>query len=342
VQAATRKGLVKRNVGRSLGVDVDFSGDSVLRRRLDGDVLAKLRERHPVGKSKFWGATATNYNYVRHLEPGDIVLFVTDGEDDVWGWGTVGVTFHSGRFGEALWESRGGEAFEHIFSIANFTWLRDVALTPIARAVGVDPLSFRRPSLLRGVRGDAAREAFLRQLPEDDVARQVAEAHAVVARFEELAAASQGRFPMPIPGSGGSYEITSRQVVVDYAEARLVSAFLATLPEGAKAEITRTSAGISDLVITWPDGSTELVEAKSGSNRSYARQVLAQLLDYAPTIEPRPSRVSGLFPEMPSTSVLELLARYGVRSRYFDAGSGEFRESGESETGLRAVSGLWR
>ena len=342
VQAATRKGLVKENVKRSLNLDVDFAGDARLRAKLDEVVLAELLERHPAGVAKFWGATATNYGYVRQLRPGDLVLFVTDGEEDVWGWGTVGVMFHSNRFGAALWKARGKEVFEHVFSIANFTWLRGIDLKPIADAVDVSPRSFRRPNHLRGDRGALAREAFLRQLPDDDAARQVAEAYAVSAKFEDLAADGQRRFPIPGAGPGGSYEITSRQVVVDYAEARLVSAFLATLPEGVKVETTRTSAGISDLIITWPDGATELVEAKSGSSRTYARQALAQLLDYAPTIEPRPSRVSGLFPGRPARSVLEFLARYGVRSRYFDAESAEFREFGENEAGLQVVRGLWR
>ena len=179
-------------------------------------------------------------------------------------------------------------------------------------------------AVYEGERADAVIEALRIDItPQEDAAYEAADADLAVELEEEL----QQTTPLsPIEAVGGTSVI--RRVdggdrVVRRGEGLLVAAYVASLPSDVEFGRNFTPAGVTDLYIRHPDGG-ELIEAKSVETHLYVRQALAQLLDYAPAIQPTPRLVSALFPRRPTLRGIRLLHRYGIDCIY-RTGPGQYQ-----------------
>ncbi|MDF3302489.1 hypothetical protein [Streptomyces tropicalis] len=102
----------------------------------------------------------------------------------------------------------------------------------------------------------------------------------------------------------------------------------------------RTPAGITDLHLALPEGS-EVVEARRANTLGFVRDVLAQLLDYAPHTPESAARLTALLPVRPADRDLALLHRYGVDCVY-RTHPRTFDRSPAPEEARAAMMPLWR
>ncbi|MFW5420922.1 hypothetical protein J0910_30330 [Nocardiopsis sp. CNT-189] len=295
----------------TLDEEVDFTSGH-RRQALTAQEYALLEQAHPQGRARFWGATKAQDKNMQRLGPGDVVLFT--GKKQVRGVGEIGVRFRSAAFAETLWDPdpKNG-AWLNVYSLSSFTPLaipyEEVWALPGFNHgdnfMGLRVLDEERArTVLDGL--GITPEGHLRSLIDQ-------EAHVE----EELLASLAGSQAVPLEAvhtPATSYERAAGGITVRRTEALLVQEFASTL-EGVEVQRLRTPAGVTDVYLSGPQGG-ELIEAKSGSTRSYVRQALAQLLDYAAHTDRPVDRVWGLFPREPAADLVKLLHRYGIGCIY--------------------------
>ena len=327
------------NLEISLARSVDFLAGEIAD-TLTGEQRAELLRRHPEGRARFWGTYEHNAAKIQRVREGAVVAFT--GQGGVWALGVVGFRFENPEFAATLWEETEGKGtYRHIYSLARF---EEVSL-PYA-AINA-PLGNKLTNHFQGMAvydtGDRAQrviDALRLEVSDLEPATYEAEDAALAeALADEVASAPPGLVPIERTGSGSTtYAVRPGQRVLRRGEAYLVAAYAATL-NGLVCGRHFTEAGVTDL---WVEHSTgpELIEAKSVASRTYVRQALAQLLDYAPATPEPPTLLTALFPEKPSDDGVALLHRYGVDC-LFRVGKGEFRRLGAPRGNRLRLLDFW-
>lgn len=315
-----------RNDGRvrskiSLAEPVDFASDP-LRSTLSEVELAGLMARNPEGRARFWGTYPPNYPRIRQVSEGDYVLFT--GQSRVWAIGEMGYRFDNRNFASALWPSQPDKGvYEHVYALSRFEPV-SVSYADVNRALG-NKLgnNFQQMTVVSGRRADDLVEA-LRLDPPSIAADEHLRADE---RLAELLAPETGaRWSLDpveaVHATSTAVTVPASERIMRRGEGSLVVAYVESLTGAVRCGRSRTDAGVTDLQIHHEDR-TELVEAKAASSREYVRQALAQLLHYAPSLEPRPDVASALFPDRPAEDDVQLLHRYGIDC-IFRTGAGAY------------------
>ncbi|MFI6106046.1 hypothetical protein [Streptomyces sp. NPDC051310] len=308
IQPSYGNPIARRHWADTLDREVPFTTGQYAT-ALSGQQLDALRELHPSGAARFWGATAVQDKNMARLRTGDVVLFT--GKNLVRGIGEVGVTFRNSAFADTMWTpDRFKGSWCNVYSLLSFRH------TEIPYSEIWDLPSFNPGDNFMGLRvleGDKADEIL-----EGLGIGTVTETARKLARDTQVAKAiASGTLVVPVEGvhtSNTAYRRDDREIQVRRAEALLVSEYKATL-RGVEIKRLRTPSGITDLHVTGPDG-TEVIEAKSSADHGYVRAALAQLLDYAPHSPQPADRLSALFPVRPAVREVSLLHRYGIDCLY--------------------------
>lgn len=283
------------------------------------DERAVLERLHPEGAAPFWGAHGLHGAQIRRLREDDVVVLTGNGR--VRAVGRVGLVADNARLGDALWPRHPVQgSYRHAYSLVGLE-LVDLPLAGLRQA-GIT--WFQTPLYVDDARADAVLEALGDAVPEaiagavSPVEREFQEvqqyeaADDAVARdlswVREIKIETLTLGDVPVRGRGSS--------TMHRGENLLVHAYAASLGPGLEAVRYVTPSGVTDLDVIG-DGHHELVEAKSSAGRTYVRQALAQLLDYAPALgERRPGSLAALFPTRPGDDAIALLHRYGVTCIY--------------------------
>ncbi|MFD3923557.1 hypothetical protein [Streptomyces sp. NPDC058595] len=130
----------------------------------------------------------------------------------------------------------------------------------------------------------------------------------------------------------------ARQILFNRDESALVLEFCGTLTE-TTAKRFASAAGICDIYLDGPEG-RELIEAKSRVGRSYVREALAQLLDYARYAPGRVDRLTALFPESLDLKERHLLHHYGIDIIH-RAAPGVFERVPAPDRDRERMRGVW-
>ncbi|MGB8945121.1 MAG: hypothetical protein WCD21_33560 [Streptomyces sp.] len=297
----------RRHWADTLAQQVDFT-DGRYAEVLTGQQLQSLKELHPEGSARFWGATPSHDKKMQGVGTGDVVLFT--GENRVRAVGEVGAVFRNRELADRLWPpSQDGKSWHTVYSLLD---LADVSIpyVDLNLAIGYKPAhNFPGQMVLK-----------------DDKARSVLEEFMIIPGTEWSLPSLDGRPPVGEPPMQAvriaaleeqrtrrtTYSRSRRLIVVNRHESSLVSEFRKQLlAEGRTATRFFCPSGVSDLYVTDESG-TELIEAKSNAGHGYVREALGQLLDYAPHSPRGADRLSALFPNPPATEDVALLHRYGV------------------------------
>ncbi len=243
------------------------------------------------------------------LRQGDVVLFT--GQKVVRAVGEVGHSFRNPDFADTLWNpDRDKGSYRNVYSLLRFQ------TTSIPYAEIWELPGFNVGDNFMGLRFlDAEKGATVLEglhiYPETE-ARRAAE------RDDDLAQAlGTGTVVSTeaINVTRTSYERSSGTTLVHRAEALLVAAYRASLGGTASVGRVRTPSGVTDLYVHNGDH-VEIIEAKRSAHHGHVRDALGQLLDYVAHAPHPVSRLTGLFPEPPSTADLALLHRYAVDCIY--------------------------
>ena len=303
------------NWGRSLDVTVDFVSDA-LGGTLTQHERNELLMRHPDGRAHFWGTYAYNGGLLRRIVEGDVVVFT--GQGGIWGIGAVGYMFDNPSFAERLWvESEGKGTYRHIYSLKRFDPVR------LPYSILNEPLHYKPNNFFQGMavyddpyRATALIESLTRQrTPMEDALYEEIDS-ALARELEiEIAAASSLAPLEQVRTLVTTISFAAGSRTIRRGEGSLVLAYAASLGTDVSSGRNFMASGVTDICIDGPGG-RELVEAKSSQGRSFVRQALAQLLDYGPSMRPRPAVLTALFPSAPDKSAIDLLHRYGIDCVY--------------------------
>ncbi|WP_328914395.1 MULTISPECIES: hypothetical protein [unclassified Streptomyces] len=267
--------------------------------RLTDDQRDRLKELHPDGKARFWGATAAHDGKMTEVSTGDVVLFT--GKSRVLAIGEIGAIFQNSSFADAMWPPKpGGRSWHTVYSLRQFV-LTEIPYTTLSALLGYKS-NFMYPGQLV-LSGEQARAGIDGLLITTTTALEEAGAAVPPAWLRELPVEQQHT-------RSGTIERPAQQLLFNRDEAALVIEFCGTLTDTT---VTRFSSvgGICDIYLNGPGG-RELIEAKSHVGRSYVREALAQLLDYARYVRGGIGRLSALFPEPLEPKERDLLHHYGI------------------------------
>lgn len=295
------------NSKRTLERSVNF-GEPLVAAALSPHDQAELLRRHPSGEARFWGTYDTNRKLIHRVHEGDVVFFT--GDNHAWLVGVVGYRFDSVDFARAVWREHPVKGpYQHAYSLAWFQQIK-VPYATINAELGYRPSNhFQGMTVLDKGTADGLVEALGIQIPEMD--------GYYGARDERLALDLKDDPKVPLIKieeprvSHAIINIAAAERTIHRGENALVKAYAATLSADVEFGRQRTGAGVTDLQVRSSAGH-ELIEAKSAADTGCVRQVLAQLLHYAPSTSPVPDVVSGLFPVRPSEKLVGLLHSYGV------------------------------
>ena len=339
----SRKSVEAREHWRAtIEATVDFrSGD--VGRALTGPERRALDRLHPDGHARFWGTWRKHGAQMRSLSAGDIAVFTAEGR--IRGLGRVGLVTENPALGDALWRHPPREgSYLHVYTVDPFI-TADEPLTGL-RAAGVT--WFQTPLYFDDDRAARILDTYAAQI--GPLLTEVTAVESAVlaaidydAADEALAAELTWVREIPIEvATTGDVPVSARAAsTMRRGESLLVHDFVAHLPPGTKVRRLVTAVGTTDIDI-WRDAQHELVEAKSSAHRTYVRQALAQLLDYAsaPGIE-APDVLTALFPRRPDDSAVALLHRYGIDCVHRGE-DGEYRRAEAPRTNTDVVRRLWR
>lgn len=324
------------NLQRTLEKTVDIN-DHALAALLTPIERTELLTRHPNGQVRFWGTYEANRKKIERVREGDLVVFT--GQGAAWAIGVVGYRFENDAFAKTLWvEHPEKGAYSHVYSL---TFFEQVTIPyPVVNApLGNSPANhFQAMAVYEGERADRLVDALRTELPtlfgflydgEDESLATALERDPQVdlLEIEKLGVAQT------------TYMVEPAERTVRRGENALVQAYAATLDPGATYGRERTPAGVTDLQIEL-GGTHELIEAKSSTGLAAVRQVLAQILHYAPSLKNRPSRVAGLFPTRPADAHVSLLNQYGI-DVIFRLGPGKYTRLAAPDERRRAIRNFW-
>lgn len=243
------------------------------------------------------------------LTTGDVVLFT--GQKHVRAVGELGSSFRQPAFADLLWppDPESG-SWSNVYSLLSFQPVM------IQYEEIWDLPGFNQGDNFQGLR-------FLDAQKGQDILaglsiETVAAAHLAAQQERLVEKALLGAEVIPpeaINTSVTSYFQSGGTVLVRRAEALLVQEYRGTLDGQPVARFRTPEGGLTDLYVQGTDGA-EIIEAKGCADRTFVRQALSQLLDYAPH-SPEPAvRLGALFPMRPTDPCIELLHRYGVDCIY--------------------------
>ncbi|MGA5008655.1 hypothetical protein ACPCDX_27200 [Streptomyces koyangensis] len=268
-----------------------------------------LRQLHPSGSARFWGATSVQDAKVARFRTGDVVLFT--GKNHVRGIGEVGLTFRNEAFANTMWEPdpiKG--SWRNVYSLLSFR-PTEIHYSEIWALPG-----FNHGDHFMGLR--VLKEEQAQEILDGLGIDTVTEFERKLARDVAVASAlAAGTTVIPVEAFNTpetTYTRSARAIRVGRAESLLVTEYKATLG-GAEVQRLRTPAGLTDLHVTGAAG-TEVIEAKSSAEHRYVREALAQLLDYAPHSPQPADRLTALLPVRPRAAEVALLHRYGIDCVY--------------------------
>lgn len=261
--------------------------------------LSRLKEFHPDGQARFWGATAGHDGKMAEVSAGDVVLFT--GKNHVRAIGEIGAIFPNSSFADVMWPPKqGGESWHTVYSLRQFE-SAEIPYATLSALLGYKP-NFQYPGQLV-LSGERARAGIDGLLINTRTALEDAGAVAPPGTVRELEVERQHtRFT--------TVERQARQVLFNRDESALVIEFCGTLT-GTKAKRFASAAGICDILLDGPGG-REIIEAKSRVGRGHVREALAQLLDYARYAPGAVGRLTALFPQPLDTEERHLLHHYGI------------------------------
>lgn len=315
IQPAYGNAMARRHWALTLDQPVSFQ-EEPFRSGLTDSQFNTLIRMHPAGRAEFWGATPNHDKRMDTLQQGDIFLFT--GQKRVRAIGEVGVSFRSSVFANRMWaEDPDKGSFHNVYSLLNFQQV-DIPYSEIWALP-----SFKEGDNFMGLRFlDSEKSAEILQglLIEPAVAAQ----QDGQAELELMEALASGK-PLPteaVRTTTTTYSRAAGEVLVHRAEALLVQDYRATLNGVTTSRFKTPDGGVADLLVTTAD-TVEVIEAKRSSSRTYVRQALGQLLDYAPWAGQPVDRLTVLVPTRPRKSVIEYLHRYGVDC-IFRAAPGEY------------------
>ncbi|MFG3259427.1 hypothetical protein [Streptomyces sp. NPDC048172] len=268
-------------------------------RRLTEDQLDGLKQFHPEGQARFWGATPGHDRKMAGVSAGDVVLFT--GKNHIRAIGEIGAIFQNRSFADLLWPPKqDGESWHTVYSLRQFE-VTEIPYTTLSALLGYKS-NFQYPGQLV-LSGDRARAGIDGLLINTRTALEDAGAVAPPGEVREL----------PVERQHTRYtavERAAQQVFFRRDEAALVIEFRETLTDTTVKRFSST-AGICDIFLSGPEG-CELIEAKSRVERSYVREALAQLLDYARYAPSKVDRLAALFPQPLEAKERHLLHHYGI------------------------------
>ncbi|MEU9822956.1 hypothetical protein ACIGG9_27610 [Pseudonocardia alni] len=304
IQPAYGNPMARRHWALTLDQQVPFEEEH-FRSGLTDSQFDSLIGLHPAGRTEFWGATPNHDKRMDTLQSGDVFLFT--GQNRVRAVGEVGISFRNSVFANRMWaEDPKNGSFHNVYSLLNFQHV-DIPYSEIWALP-----SFKTGDNFMGLRFlDAEKSTEILQglRIESAVAAQQADQ----AELKVTEALASGK-PLPteaVRTTTTTYLKAATEVLVHRAEALLVQDYAATLNGVATSRFKTPDGGIADLLVATAD-TVEVIEAKRSSSRTYVRQALGQLLDYAPWAGQPVDRLTVLVPERPADSVVTYLHRYGV------------------------------
>ncbi|MFI5942470.1 hypothetical protein ACIBCB_19755 [Streptomyces uncialis] len=288
----------RRHWKDTLDQPVPFTEPRYAQRLTDGQ-LGRLKELHPDGRARFWGATSRHDGKMEKVSTGDVVLFT--GKNHVRAIGEIGAIFQNSSFADVMWPpNMGGESWRTVFSLRQFG-LAEVPYTTLSTLLGYKS-NFQYPGQLV-LSGERARAAIDGLLVTTRTALEEAGAVESSCTLRELAVERQHTRSKTV-------ERVAQRVLFNREESALVIEFCGTLTDTTTKRFA-SAAGICDILLDGPDG-RELIEAKSRVERSYVREALAQLLDYARYVPGEVGRLTALFPQPLEPKERNLLHHYGI------------------------------
>ncbi|MFE9683246.1 hypothetical protein [Streptomyces sp. NPDC006285] len=261
--------------------------------------LHRLKEYHPDGQARFWGAKPGHDSKMAGVSSGDVVLFT--GKNHVRAIGEIGAIFKNSSFADEMWPPKqGGESWHTVYSLRQFG-LTEVPYTTLSALLGYKS-NFQYPGQLV-ISGERARAGIDGLLITTRTALEDAGAVAPPGTVSELPLERQHTRSTTV-------ERAAQQVFFNRDESALVIEFCGTLTD-TTAKRFASAAGICDILLNGPEGQ-EIIEAKSRVERSYVREALAQLLDYVRYAPGVVDRLGALFPQPLATKERHLLHHYGI------------------------------
>ncbi|MFE3740237.1 hypothetical protein [Streptomyces sp. NPDC059134] len=316
----------RRHWEDTLAQPVPFA-DSRYAGALTDDQLSRLMKYHPDGAARFWGATSGHDTKMAEVSTGDVVLFT--GKNHVRAIGEIGAIFRNRSFADLMWPPNpGGESWHTVYSLRQF----EPAEIPYATLSGLlgYKSNFQYPGQLV-LSGERARAGIDGLLITTRTALEDAGAMEPPSTVRELPVERQHTRSTTV-------ERPAAQMLFNRDESALVIEFCATLTDTTVNRFS-SAAGICDIFLNGPDG-CELVEAKSRVARSYVREALAQLLDYARYAPVAVDRLAALFPQPLEPKERRLLHHYGIDIIH-RAAPGVFERFPAPERSREQMRGMW-
>ncbi|MFJ1749925.1 hypothetical protein ACIOJD_27310 [Streptomyces sp. NPDC088116] len=218
------------------------------------------------------------------VSTGDVVLFT--GKNHVRAIGEIGAIFRNSSFADAMWPPKqGGESWHTVYSLCQFG-PAEIPYVTLSALLGYKS-NFQYPGQLV-LTGERARAGIDGLLITTGTALEDAGAVAPSGTVRELPVERQHTRSTTV-------ERAAQQVLFNRDESALVNKFCGTLTDTTATRFASV-AGICDIYLNGPEGS-EIIEAKSRVERSYVREALAQLLDYARYAPSAVGRLAALFPQ---------------------------------------------
>lgn len=304
---------------------VEFDSGAVAAALSEAD-RTELDAWHPAGHARFWGTHDKNGWAVERLVAGDVVILT--GQRRVKAFGRVGHVTRNAALGRALWPhpAPGGRVYSHVYSLAAFSPV-DIPLADLREQAQIGPQFGQWLRFLDGAEASRFLDLFGHSIPAPTRVTSPVEAELRTLQDYDDADATLAadlswvrELPIEVRALGDSPVRARRESLLHRGENLLVHRYLAGLPSAAIWCRYATEVGVTDLDVHM-DGRHELVEAKSSAARTYIRQALAQLLDYAPSLgDLQPDVLTVLVPSRPPESAIALLHRYGVDCLFLDDG----------------------
>lgn len=267
--------------------------------KLTDEQLGGLKEFHPDGQARFWGATAGHDGKMAEVSAGDVVLFT--GKNHVRAIGEIGAIFQNSDFADVMWPPKqGGESWHTVYSLREFV-PAEIPYATLSALLDYKS-NFQYPGQLV-LSGEQARAGIDGLLITTRTALEDAGVVTPPGTVSELPVERQHTRSTIV-------ERTAQQVLFNRDESALVIEFCGTLTD-TTAKRFASAAGICDIFLDGPEG-RELIEAKSRVGRSYVREALAQLLDYARYAPGVVDRLTALFPQALDPKERHLLHHYGI------------------------------
>ncbi|MFD6336444.1 hypothetical protein [Streptomyces sp. NPDC060131] len=294
---------------------------------LTDDQLDRLKELHPDGQARFWGATSGHDGKMARVSTGDVVLFT--GKNHVRAIGEIGAIFRNSTFADVMWPPKqGGESWHTVYSLRQFG-TAEIPYATLSALLGYKS-NFQYPGQLV-LSGEQARAGIDGLLITTRTALEDAGAVAPPGAVRELPVERQHTRSTTV-------ERAAQQVLFNRDESALVIEFCGTLTDTTVKRFA-SAAGICDIFLNGPEG-YELIEAKSRVARSYVREALAQLLDYARYAPGVIGRLTALFPQPLGPEELQLLHHYGIDVIHRVA-PGAFERLPAPDRAREQMRGMW-